>query len=214
VTGDGGSIGPESVANPHRPVLVAVDFSDDSRAALLWASAFAACAGGRLFVLHVVHDPADHPGYYRNNRDRSPEPMERVAEGMLEDFVMQQQHEHPELEALATAERKLVSGLPPGRIVETAERLDAKVIVLGSRGMTGLPHLMQGSVSERVVELADGPVVVVKAPGSGQTAAKLKKKEEKQKRKEDKARRKKEKAARKSAGFGGPSEPGLMSDGD
>ena len=214
MTGNGSSFGPESVADPHRPVLVAVDFSDDSRAALLWACEFIACAGGRLFVLHVVHDPADHPGYYRNNHDRSPQPMERIAEGMLEDFVMKLQHERPELNALATAERKLVGGLPPGRIVETAELLNAKLVVLGSRGMTGLPHLMQGSVSERVVELADGPVVVVKAPGKGHAAAKLKKMEEKQKRKEEKARKKQAKTALKSARPGGPSEPGQICVGD
>jgi len=210
----GGTVSPESVADSHRPVLVAVDFSDDSRAALLWASAFAACAGGRLFVLHVVHDPADHPGYYRNSHDRSTQPMERIAEGMLEDFVMKLQHEHPELKSLATAERKLVSGLPPGRIVEMAELLDAKLIVLGSRGMTGLPHLMQGSVSERVVELADGPVVVVKAPGKGQAAAKLEKLEKKRKRKEDKARRKQAKVALQPAGSDQPSKLGQMGDGD
>jgi nucleotide-binding universal stress UspA family protein len=214
VTGTSNSINPESVADPHRPVLVAIDFSEDSRAAVLWASAFAACAGGRLFVLHVVHDPADHPGYYRNNHDRTPQPMERVAEGMLEDFVVKLQREHPELSALATAERKLVSGLPPGRIVETAKRLDAKLIVLGSRGMTGLPHLMQGSVSERVVELARGPVVVVKAPGKGQAESKLRKAEEKRKKKEDKARRKQEKAALKSARSAPHSEPGPACGGD
>jgi len=198
VTAPGHSISPESLANPNRPVLVAVDFSDDSRAALLWACAFIACAGGRLFVLHVVHDPADQPGYYRNNHDRPPQPMERVAEGMLDDFLAGLQREHPELPALANAERKLVSGLPPGRIVEAAELLDAKLIVLGSRGMTGLPHLLQGSVSERVVELAVRPVVVVKAPGKGRSAEKLAKQKEKERKKEEKARRKQDRAAMKS----------------
>jgi len=208
VTDSHNSPSPETVANPHRPVLVAVDFSDDSRAALLWACGFIACAGGRLFVLHVVHDPANQPGYYRNEHNNPRQPMEQAAERMLEDFLASLQHEHPELSALAGAERKLVSGLPPGRIVETAELLDAKLIVLGSRGMTGLPHLMQGSVAERVVELAQGPVVVVKSRGTGQAAARLRKMEEKQKRKEQKARRKQEKAALKSARSGRPPEPG------
>jgi nucleotide-binding universal stress UspA family protein len=208
MTATGSYIGPEAVTHPQRPVLVAVDFSDDSRAALLWACAFVACAGGRLFVLHVVHDPADQPGYYRSNHDKPPQPMERIAERMLEDFLSRLQHEHPELPALGGAERILVSGLPPGRIVETAELLDAKLIVLGSRGMTGLPHLVQGSVSERVVELAGAPVVVVKAPTRKKPDSKLQKKDAKQRRKEEKARRKQNEAALKSAHSAGQSEPG------
>jgi nucleotide-binding universal stress UspA family protein len=209
VTPPGDSISPDAIANPNRPVLVAVDFSGDSRAALLWACAFIACAGGRLFVLHVVHDPAGQPGYYRNNRKRPPQPMERVAEGMLKDFLGALQHDHPELPALASAETKLVSGLPPGRIVEAAELLDAKLIVLGSRGMTGLPHLLQGSVSERVVELAQRPVVVVKAPDQGRSAEKLEKKKEKQRKKEEKARREQNKGSTKSAQSAGRSEPDI-----
>jgi hypothetical protein len=98
---------------------------------------------------------------------------------MLEAFILKLQHERPELSALKSVETKLVTGLPPGRIVEMADMHDAKLIVLGSRGMTGLPHLMQGSVSERVVELASGPVVVVKAPGGRGRRDKRRKRDDK-----------------------------------
>ncbi|HMB59408.1 MAG TPA: universal stress protein, partial [Xanthomonadales bacterium] len=64
---------------------------------------------------------------------------------------------------LESAQTLLVAGLPPGRISEIAKSLDAKMIVIGSRGLTGLPHLMIGSVAERVVHLASQPVVVVKS---------------------------------------------------
>jgi len=153
----------EALASPHRPTLVAVDFSDDSRAAVLWASAFSAHVGGQLILLHVVHDPAAEPGYYRADHRIPVQPMERAAERMLEQFHDGLQHDFPELVPLQQAGRKLVAGLPPGRIVEAAVQMDAKLIVIGSRGMTGLPHLLQGSVSERVVELADRPVVVIKS---------------------------------------------------
>lgn len=171
----------EALASPRRPTLVAVDFSEDSRAAVLWASAFNAHVGGPLILLHVVHDPAAEPGYYRADHRVPIQPMERAAERMLEEFHYALQREHPGLVPLQTAGRKLVSGLPPGRIVEAAAEMEAKLIVIGSRGMTGLPHLLQGSVSERVVELADRPVVVIKAVG--QQARDQKKKEEKEKRK-------------------------------
>jgi nucleotide-binding universal stress UspA family protein len=176
----------KAFVDEHRPVLVAVDFSEDSRAAVLWASAFAARVGGRLVLLHVVHDPADQPGYYRSVGMKPLQTMEQAATGMLDDFVARLKAEHPELAALHTAEHKLLSGLPPGRIAETAELLQAKLIVIGSRGMTGLPHLLQGSVSERVVELANGPVVVIKAEENQRIAANKLKQEKKQKKKREK----------------------------
>jgi len=188
----------EAITSTTRPTLVAVDFSEDSRAALAWACAFSACTGGKLIVLHVVHDPADQPGYYRNHREKPLQTMEQAAEVMLDDFLAAVHRDKPELTCLETAEKMLVSGLPPGRIVEAAEMLNAKLIVIGSRGMTGLPHLMQGSVSERVVELATRPVVVVKS-ANGERAEKARKQAEKERRKAAKARIKQERKAPKPA---------------
>jgi nucleotide-binding universal stress UspA family protein len=58
---------------------------------------------------------------------------------------------------------RLVAGLPPGRIVEVAAEIGAELVVLGSRGRTGLAHVLLGSVAERVVQTAPMPVTVVKA---------------------------------------------------
>lgn len=195
---EAGAIKLDDITSKARPTLVAVDFSADSRAALAWACSFSACAGGKLVVLHVVHDPADQPGYYRNNMKKPLQTMEQAAEAMLDDFLAAMQREQPALAAVGNAEKMLLVGLPPGRIVEAAEMLDAKLIVIGSRGMTGLPHLMQGSVSERVVELATRPVVVVKS-SDGKRAENNRKKAEKARKKAEKALRKQEKKALNSA---------------
>lgn len=188
----------DAITSRSRPTVVAVDFSGDSRAALAWACAFSDCAGGDLVVLHVVHDPAGQPGYYRENRDKPLQTLEQAAAVMLDAFLASVKRDHPELTRLETAEKILLSGLPPGRIVEASERLNAKLIVIGSRGMTGLPHLMQGSVSERVVVLAGRPVVVVKS-ADGQHAQTIRKRAEKEWKKAEKARKKQEKKAQKSA---------------
>jgi nucleotide-binding universal stress UspA family protein len=57
-----------------------------------------------------------------------------------------------------------VTGLPSGRICEVADEIGAGLVVVGSRGRTGLPHVMLGSVAERVAQIASAPVTVVKAP--------------------------------------------------
>jgi nucleotide-binding universal stress UspA family protein len=52
-------------------------------------------------------------------------------------------------------------------IVDTARERDAAVIVMGARGLTGVQHVLLGSVSERVVRHADRPVLVLRpSPGS------------------------------------------------
>ena len=145
------------------PVLVAVDFAPDSEAALLWACDYAGCVGAKLVVLHVVHDPADAPGYYRKGEADLLRPMEDVAKEMLDQFLEKLETKHANGGALKDAERVLVKGIPATRILEVAETKRARLIVMGSRGRTGLPHLLLGSKAERVVQMSPVPVTIVKA---------------------------------------------------
>jgi nucleotide-binding universal stress UspA family protein len=146
------------------PVLVAVDFSKDSEAALAWAGEYARLAATELLILHVAHDPAASPGFYRQMSDDWLRPMVEVAEQMMTEFVAAMRAAHPALEAVQSAATRLVSGLPAGRIVEVADQIGAPLIVVGSRGRTGLPHILLGSVAERVAQTATVPVVIVKRP--------------------------------------------------
>lgn len=145
------------------PVLVAVDFSTDSKAALVWACRYASFTGAELLVLHVVHDPGEAPGYYRRGEKDVLRPMEDAAKEMLEEFVKKVQGEYPEVAAIGELKTKLVRGIPASRILEVAEAVNAGQIVMGSRGRTGLPHIMLGSKAERVVQMSRIPVTVVKA---------------------------------------------------
>jgi nucleotide-binding universal stress UspA family protein len=45
-------------------LLVPVDFSSFSEEALVFASGLADKLKARLLVLHVIHDPAEAPGFY------------------------------------------------------------------------------------------------------------------------------------------------------
>jgi nucleotide-binding universal stress UspA family protein len=173
--------------NQEHGILVATDFSEDSMAALIWACHFADCTGSQPVLLHVVHDPVSRPGFYRKSKEDRMKPMHAVAESMMAGFLNEAITEHPELDYLNTVDQRFVPGLPPSRIVEVAKLLDVVLIVVGSRGITGLPHRLMGSTAERVVELAPMPVVVVKAEHSG----KLDKKEIKRKEKRQKKERKK-----------------------
>ena len=146
-----------------QPVLVAVDFTPDSEAALIWACEYAALVGAEVSVLHVVHDPADAPGSYRAKETDLLRPMQDVAASMMEEFLSKLRAQFPALTALGEARVSLVKGIPATRILEQAKSQKARIIVMGSRGHTGLPHLLLGSKAERVVQLAPIPVTIVKA---------------------------------------------------
>lgn len=182
---------PTTAETANRPrILVPTDFSEDSRAAVLWACRYARCINAELILLHVVHDLASHPGFYRQNKDSFHEPMQSVAETMMEDFLQDTVDGHPELAFLKSLEPRFVPGLPPTRIVEAAKLVNACLIVIGSRGQTSLSHRMVGSTSERVVELASMPVLVIKSEEHGQLDKKAQKMQLKKRKKDKKKLRK------------------------
>ncbi len=146
------------------PILVAVDFSEDSVHALIWAARQAELEGAPLIILHVVHDPAASPGFYRKPDEVWLRPLADVAREMMDDFLTSARTENPTLQALRSADVRFVSGLPGGRICEVASDAGARLVVVGSRGRTGLQSILLGSVAQRVAQICAAPVVIVKSP--------------------------------------------------
>lgn len=60
------------------------------------------------------------------------------------------------------SELELVTGDPAEEIVRLANIYKSDLIVIGSRGLTGVNRIVQGSVSSQVVEDANCSVLVVK----------------------------------------------------
>jgi len=144
-------------------ILVPVDFSAHSEAALLFAAECAGRMEATLKVLHVVHDPGEAPGYYLvKGRKKQLRRLEDVANEMLNDFVHKIQEKNKDIPALNNLKTILVTGLPVNRILEIAEKSNSKMIVMGSQGRTGLSHIMLGSKAEQVVRLSPIPVTIVK----------------------------------------------------
>lgn len=150
------------------PVLVPVDFSSYSEAALVWAADLARRIAAPLVVVHVVHDPAEAPGYYHEAQFRVDVDdtkalwrLEEAARVMMERFLEGVRKRHPEMQQVSLTP-KLVVGVPARRILEVAEALDARLIVMGNQGRTGLSRALLGSKAEQVVRLSLRPVTIVK----------------------------------------------------
>ena len=61
---------------------------------------------------------------------------------------------------LDTATTEVIEGAPGPAICETAEALGADVIVMGTRGRSGLRRAVLGSVSDHVIRHAPCPVLI------------------------------------------------------
>lgn len=157
---------PQNFLAEQRPILVPVDFSSCSEAAMLFAAHFASCVQAPLLVLHVVHEPGNEPGFYKSNGHGGVglrRPMEDVAGDMLAAFIEEVSGYVAAPRVLATVQKRLVTGLPAVRIQEVAVQEDAALIVMGTHGRTGLSRLKVGSVATVVAQHSCVPVTIVKA---------------------------------------------------
>ena len=146
-----------------RLILVPVDFSKHSECALLYAADLSRYLDSPLLILHVVHDPGEMPGYYGAAiKKKQLARIEDAAAVMLDEFLQRIAAANPGFKKLKRVESKLVKGLPVTRILEVADKKNAAMIVLGNKGLTGVKHILMGSVSEQVVRLAKVPVTIVK----------------------------------------------------
>jgi len=134
-------------------VLIPIDFSETSQAALQYAIDLVRSFGARLFLLHV-------PGKTGENFEAD-FPVGRFESAMKERLgtLLNQK----DLESLRP-EFALRIGTPAEEIVRYADARDVDLIIMGTHGRSGMAHLLMGSVAEHVVRAAPCPVLLVRQP--------------------------------------------------
>ena len=140
-----------------RKILVPIDFSNLSKAALPWATFLAKQFRAEIVLLHAVEKfPIDDLlGRELLNHTMVPlmkqseADLERIATGLSQSTGVN----------VAAAVRE---GRPYEEICAAAKALAADLIVLTTHGYTGLKHIWLGSTAERVVRHALCPVLVVR----------------------------------------------------
>ncbi|MFA5944123.1 MAG: universal stress protein [Candidatus Thermoplasmatota archaeon] len=146
--------------NPNAPAfVVGTDFTASSRAAFDSGIRMAKEQGGRLILVHAVR-PLGAPGLEMTRPDTDKtenETTEPVGEGGISgaDWVDLARSQGVEASFIARP------GLPAAILLEEAERVQAKAVVLGSSGKRGLEKAILGSVASDVRKGTHRPVVVV-----------------------------------------------------
>ncbi|MBD2384606.1 universal stress protein [Cylindrospermum sp. FACHB-282] len=77
-------------------------------------------------------------------------------------FQIEKQLQSYQEQLSVNSELELVTGDPADEIIRLANIYKADLVIIGSRGLTGMKRIVQGSVSSQVVEEADCSVLVVK----------------------------------------------------
>jgi universal stress protein A len=140
-----------------RKILVPVDFSDHSERALDAAIVFAKRFGAELIVFHCYPIPTAGPAPYDTILPESY--LSALRKAALEGVTKWRDKARAQG---VRAEGKINAGYPTSAILELAEQSGADLIVMGTRGLTGLKHVVLGSVAERTIRLAPCPVLTVK----------------------------------------------------
>lgn len=145
-------------------ILVAVDFSEGSIAALSQADFIAQRLGAQLHVLHVWSAPEFLPPDARASDGALTsfgKALEAQADRDLQRFVTD-----AKTRGIAVSHAFMESGVASSTIVTVAKRQKYDLIVLGTHGRTGVAHALLGSVAERTVRYAPCSVLTVRKPRS------------------------------------------------
>jgi len=146
---------PSSTAT--RPVVVGVDDSPTSEAAIAFAFEAAAARGVRLVAVHTWRDLIANPAWEPLLDLEAIEGLERK---LLSERLASWADRYPDV----PVERLVTYDRPAHILLEQADR--AQLVVVGSRGRGGFTGLVLGSVSHALLHRSPCPVAVVR-PDTG-----------------------------------------------
>ncbi|HEY7816644.1 MAG TPA: universal stress protein, partial [Vicinamibacteria bacterium] len=154
---DANAGGKPIAAKEIQKILLPVDFSDSSQRAFDQAIGLAQDFRAELHLLHC---------YQLHRRMVAPYGIE-IPESLEHDVRMAALRRLSDWREKATAHgirvREHISAhFPSDEIPAMAARIGANLIVMGTRGLTGLKHVLLGSVAERTMRAAPCPVLTVR----------------------------------------------------
>jgi nucleotide-binding universal stress UspA family protein len=151
------------MSKPITRMLVAIDGSEAATRALDYALSLAETCDAEVQIVSVV-PPVESlmprfsltapPIHYSLFIDE----VEKQLHAVLSDALTTAKEKRPNLPLSI----RLLTGRPADTIVQTARDEGFDIIVVGSRGMSGVEELVLGSVSDRIADLATCPVLIVK----------------------------------------------------
>ena len=137
-----------------RKIIVPLDFSSSSQSTIDYASMIAERFAATLILVHVIESlPYSITDTFQIVEHRRA--LETLASSLLRNLSDDLRARNLDVKT------RLVWGNPSREILVKARREKADLIVMGTHGRSGLPHMVMGSVAEKTVRLARIPVLTV-----------------------------------------------------
>lgn len=150
----GGAFKFQEIRSVIKTILVALDGSDFSEQVIQTLRELQLQPATKIILSHVI--PPRSADLELLAADK-PHPPEEILYRQIEKQLNSYQAHLP-----CPSELEIVTGDPAEEIVRLANIHRAELIVIGSRGLTGMKRILSGSVSSQVVAEAPCSVLVVK----------------------------------------------------
>ena len=145
--------------SPHNKILVPIDFSPSSHAALDAAAELAQRFGAEIFLLHVI------PAF----------PNVSIPDSITEAAIIEKARKEADSRfavseaALGAKGIKVTSSVEVGNdvagsILEAIDRENADLLVITTHGLSGWYPQVFGSITEKIVRLAQCPLLLLRTP--------------------------------------------------
>lgn len=141
----------------YKKILVALDGSALSEAALPHAQALANAEESQIFLLRVSVDPAAEFSF------SDPSIADSIVQEMEAETLAYMQSVRGKLQKAGFRTSFLIrEGAIAENILSTAAEIQADVIVMSTHGRSGIKRWMLGSIADRVVAHSDIPVMLIR----------------------------------------------------
>ena len=145
--------------NCFKNVVACVDFSESSHRVIEQAIRVAQQSGASLRLLHVFSPPRKGANHVPRP---SPEDQQHASDSLSERMQIALQPFESEIRALQVETNVVDSARESDGIVQFIRDSATDLVVVGTRGRTGMRAILPGTVAERIVRESPCSVLVVK----------------------------------------------------
>lgn len=143
---------------PKRRIVVGIDGSEGSRRAVEWCRDHAAGLDAEVIAVHAFSLAAFSLPYY------DVPAMVEAADDTRRQLAQLLETEWTEPLAGVPHRSELIEGPAARVLMDLAEKEDASLIVVGTRGRGGFAEMVLGSVSHQLTHLSARPVLIIPPP--------------------------------------------------
>jgi len=141
----------------NNAIVLPIDFSELSMAALPWAKRIAALTNGTVHCVYTVEPPQVYSAL-----DMAPAVPLPTTDELTDSAAEQLEAFASEQLAGVDTKTQVLIGKPSEQIIEYSKKVDAEIIIMTTHGYSGLEHVVLGSTTEAVLRKANCPVLSIR----------------------------------------------------